>query len=171
MFSSTGQNHELKIVMHVLPNMADIVNLSSLFRRKEGYKNRFSFCLIQHSWYQRHVPIVNIKKLQAKYGSHSTVRSLIKFRRLDSMWSLWNWLQSVTPVPLLPTPPSSGFLGILLLLNHCHLGIQYCCVVRHFLPYELSWTFVCCLSVCHNFLKGRGPLPAPIGTLFYSVQK
>jgi len=39
----------------------------------------------------------------------------------DSMWSLWNWLQSLTPVPLLPTPPSSGFLGILLLLNHCHI--------------------------------------------------
>jgi len=36
-----------------------------------------------------------------------------------SLWSIWNWLQSVTAWPLLPTPPSSGFLGIMLLLNHC----------------------------------------------------
>eukprot|EP00088_Acartia_fossae_P005196 TRINITY_DN12277_c0_g1_i1.p1 TRINITY_DN12277_c0_g1~~TRINITY_DN12277_c0_g1_i1.p1 ORF type:complete len:422 (-),score=82.13 TRINITY_DN12277_c0_g1_i1:397-1662(-) len=37
----------------------------------------------------------------------------------ESLWSLWDWLQSLTPVPLLPTPPSSGFLGIMLLLNYC----------------------------------------------------
>ena len=36
-----------------------------------------------------------------------------------SLWSIWNWLQSITAWPLLPTPPSSGFLGIMLLLNHC----------------------------------------------------
>ena len=32
---------------------------------------------------------------------------------------MWNWLQSVTSWPLLPTPPSSGFLGTMLLLHHC----------------------------------------------------
>ena len=37
----------------------------------------------------------------------------------ECLWSLWSWLQSVTAWPLLPTPPSSGFLGIFLLLNHC----------------------------------------------------
>jgi len=37
----------------------------------------------------------------------------------ESLWSLWDWLQSLTPTPLLPTPPSSGFLGIMLLLNYC----------------------------------------------------
>lgn len=36
-----------------------------------------------------------------------------------SLWSLWNWLQSHTKWPLLPTPPSSGFLGTILLLQHC----------------------------------------------------
>ena len=38
---------------------------------------------------------------------------------LESLWSMWNWLQSVTSWPLLPTPPSSGFLGMMLLLHHC----------------------------------------------------
>ena len=42
-----------------------------------------------------------------------------KFVIPESLWSLWDWLQSVTAWPLLPTPPSSGFLGIFLLLNHC----------------------------------------------------
>jgi len=39
----------------------------------------------------------------------------------ESLWSMWDWLQSVTSWPLLPTPPSSGFLGIILLLQHCSL--------------------------------------------------
>ena len=37
----------------------------------------------------------------------------------ESLWSMWDWLQSVTAWPLLPTPPSSGFLGLVLLLHHC----------------------------------------------------
>lgn len=37
----------------------------------------------------------------------------------ESLWSLWDWLQSLTATPLLPTPPSSGFLGIMLLLKYC----------------------------------------------------
>ena len=39
----------------------------------------------------------------------------------ESLWSMWDWLQSVTSWPLLPTPHSSGFLGIILLLQHCSL--------------------------------------------------
>ncbi len=39
--------------------------------------------------------------------------------RPDSLWSIWNWLQRHTNHPLLPNPPSSGFLGLLLSLRHC----------------------------------------------------
>jgi len=38
-----------------------------------------------------------------------------------TLWSIWRWIQSMTAVPLLPTPPSSGFLGLVLLLEHCSL--------------------------------------------------
>ena len=37
----------------------------------------------------------------------------------QSLWSLWDWLQTHTRYPLLPNPPSSGFLGIALALSHC----------------------------------------------------
>ena len=37
-----------------------------------------------------------------------------------SLWSIWNWLQSHNKYPLLPNPPSSGFLGLILALRHCH---------------------------------------------------
>jgi len=40
----------------------------------------------------------------------------------SSLWGAWNWLQSVTAWPLLPTPPSSGFLGLLLTLQHCSVS-------------------------------------------------
>ena len=40
--------------------------------------------------------------------------------RPQSMWSIWNWLQKYTKYPILPNPPSSGFLGIVLSLFHCH---------------------------------------------------
>jgi len=36
-----------------------------------------------------------------------------------SVWSAWDWLQKHTRHPLLPNPPSSGFLGILLALRRC----------------------------------------------------
>ena len=39
--------------------------------------------------------------------------------RPSSLWSLWDWLQSHTRYPLLPNPPSSGFLGVALALRHC----------------------------------------------------
>lgn len=39
--------------------------------------------------------------------------------RPDSLWSIWNWLQSHNKYPLLPNPPSSGFLGLLLALKKC----------------------------------------------------
>eukprot|EP00095_Tigriopus_kingsejongensis_P005749 maker-scaffold28_size608977-snap-gene-3.9 protein:Tk05749 transcript:maker-scaffold28_size608977-snap-gene-3.9-mRNA-1 annotation:"beta-galactoside alpha -sialyltransferase st6gal i ii" len=40
--------------------------------------------------------------------------------RPESLWSIWNWLQSYNRYPLLPNPPSSGFLGLILALKHCH---------------------------------------------------
>ena len=37
-----------------------------------------------------------------------------------SLWSIWNWLQSLHPNSvLLPNPPSSGFLGLILAVLHC----------------------------------------------------
>jgi len=36
-----------------------------------------------------------------------------------SLWSIWNWLQSESKWPLLPNPPSSGFLGMVLAMLHC----------------------------------------------------
>ena len=37
-----------------------------------------------------------------------------------SLWNIWNWLQAKHPdVPLLPNPPSSGFLGLVLAVQHC----------------------------------------------------
>jgi len=40
----------------------------------------------------------------------------------SSLWAAWNWLQSVTAWPLLPTPPSSGFLGVLVALQKCRVA-------------------------------------------------
>ncbi len=42
-----------------------------------------------------------------------------------SLWSIWNWLQRHTNHPLLPNPPSSGFLGLLLSLRHCKVVRAY----------------------------------------------
>ena len=36
-----------------------------------------------------------------------------------SLWSVWNWLQSESKWDLLPNPPSSGFLGLVLALLNC----------------------------------------------------
>lgn len=36
-----------------------------------------------------------------------------------SLWSVWNWLQSESKWPLLPNPPSSGFLGLAIAMLHC----------------------------------------------------
>ena len=37
-----------------------------------------------------------------------------------SLWSIWNWLQSLHQnYVLLPNPPSSGFLGLILAVLHC----------------------------------------------------
>ena len=38
----------------------------------------------------------------------------------QSLWSIWNWLQSQSKWPLLPNPPSSGFLGVIMALLHCN---------------------------------------------------
>lgn len=38
----------------------------------------------------------------------------------SSLWSLWDWLQSQSKWPLLPNPPSSGFLGLMIAVQHCH---------------------------------------------------
>ncbi len=45
--------------------------------------------------------------------------------RPDSLWSLWDWLQSHSKYPLLPNPPSSGFLGLAIALQHCRLVHVY----------------------------------------------
>jgi len=37
----------------------------------------------------------------------------------QSLWSIWNWLQSQSKWPLLPNPPSSGFLGLVMAMLHC----------------------------------------------------
>ena len=37
------------------------------------------------------------------------------------MWSLWDWLLSESKWPLLPNPFSSGFLGLMLAVQHCRL--------------------------------------------------
>lgn len=37
----------------------------------------------------------------------------------QSLWSIWNWLQSESKWPLLPNPPSSGFLGMILAILKC----------------------------------------------------
>ena len=38
----------------------------------------------------------------------------------NSLWSIWDWLQAIHKgVPLLPNPPSSGFLGLILAVLHC----------------------------------------------------
>jgi hypothetical protein len=39
--------------------------------------------------------------------------------RPASLWSLWDWLQAHSKYPLLPNPPSSGFLGLAVALGHC----------------------------------------------------
>ena len=38
----------------------------------------------------------------------------------QSLWSIWNWLQSQSKWPLLPNPPSSGFLGVVMAMLHCN---------------------------------------------------
>ena len=38
----------------------------------------------------------------------------------SSLWSIWDWMQTNSKHSILPNPPSSGFLGILLALKHCH---------------------------------------------------
>ncbi|KAL1437883.1 hypothetical protein MTO96_048571 [Rhipicephalus appendiculatus] len=45
----------------------------------------------------------------------------------DSVWEAWHFLDSENPGPVLRNPPSSGFLGLLLLLKQC----------RHVDAYEL----------------------------------
>ena len=37
----------------------------------------------------------------------------------QSLWSIWDWLQSQSKWPLLPNPPSSGFLGLIMAMLHC----------------------------------------------------
>ena len=39
--------------------------------------------------------------------------------RPQCLWALWDWLQSHSRYPLLPNPPSSGFLGLILAVLHC----------------------------------------------------
>jgi len=35
------------------------------------------------------------------------------------LWDMWRWLQSQFDTPILPNPPSSGFLGVVLALRSC----------------------------------------------------
>ncbi len=39
----------------------------------------------------------------------------------SSLWSIWNWLQSESKWPLLPNPPSSGFLGLAMAMLNCKM--------------------------------------------------
>lgn len=39
----------------------------------------------------------------------------------EVMWQSWDFIQTNTLVPVEPNPPSSGFLGMLLLLNFCNI--------------------------------------------------
>jgi hypothetical protein len=48
--------------------------------------------------------------LQIFAGSQKLVYMI--FLCLETIWSIWKWLQSMTEWPLLPTPPSSGFIGL-----------------------------------------------------------
>lgn len=56
------------------------------------------------------------------YFSKRLMRPEDEVHLLDptSLWSIWNWLQSESKWPLLPNPPSSGFLGLVLAMLHCH---------------------------------------------------
>jgi len=45
--------------------------------------------------------------------------------RPSSLWSLWDWLQSHSKYPLLPNPPSSGFLGLAIAISHCRVVHVY----------------------------------------------
>lgn len=42
-----------------------------------------------------------------------------------TLWHIWEWMQTRTKPPLLPNPPSSGFLGILLAMHHCQVVHVY----------------------------------------------
>jgi len=55
------------------------------------------------------------------YFSKRLMRPEDEVHLLDpkSLWSVWNWLQSESKWPLLPNPPSSGFLGMVLALLNC----------------------------------------------------
>ena len=55
-----------------------------------------------------------------------------------SLWSIWNWLQSLHPNSiLLPNPPSSGFLGLILAVLHCQRVHVY-----EFVP-SMRFTKIC----------------------------
>ena len=73
--------------------------------------------------------------------------------RPEGLWSIWNWLQAHNKYPLMPNPPSSGFLGLVLALRHCRktkvikravlsvlmqdvAGHQHFKGMQHFLPPE-----------------------------------
>ena len=45
--------------------------------------------------------------------------------RPESLWSVWDWLQSHTKWPLAPNPPSSGFLGLVIAVNMCRIVRVY----------------------------------------------
>jgi hypothetical protein len=43
----------------------------------------------------------------------------------QSLWSMWNWLQSESKWPLMPNPPSSGFMGLVMAMLHCNVVHVY----------------------------------------------
>ncbi|KAL1140594.1 hypothetical protein AAG570_000524 [Ranatra chinensis] len=55
------------------------------------------------------------------YIKHRMAKPNTNFHILDPrvLWTLWDFLQSHTPVRIRRNPPSSGFLGLSLLLPHC----------------------------------------------------
>ncbi|XP_065575446.1 beta-galactoside alpha-2,6-sialyltransferase 2-like isoform X2 [Artemia franciscana] len=42
-----------------------------------------------------------------------------------TLWRLWDFIQGHSPVNIHPNPPSSGFLGLLLMLEHCNIVKMY----------------------------------------------
>ncbi|XP_069689641.1 beta-galactoside alpha-2,6-sialyltransferase 2 [Periplaneta americana] len=55
------------------------------------------------------------------YFQHRKLHPKQAFYLLDprSQWTLWDWIQSLIPVRIRKNPPSSGFLGLALMLPHC----------------------------------------------------
>jgi len=63
----------------------------------------------------------------------------------NGLWSIWDWLQSIhKDVPLPPTPPTSGFLGLILAVLHCTRVYAY-----EFVP-SIRLT-----SRCHYYEEGE----------------